>query len=163
MPPRRNTQHTEAASLPSLPANVLVVLAEHMVAQDILNNPVTAAQDIASMAQTCRWGACKEFKLSPLELQGSSVVINTVPLLLMPRALKELAKDTLWSALGAKYAAVQGARANDIAEVPRQQRWEAEHLPNIKLTKMERVPTVKQMLKSYTEARGHWRAEFDPS
>jgi hypothetical protein len=64
MPPRRQTRRTDGegaaggspAALASLPPDVLEMVAERIVTQDTLNNPVTAAQDIASLAQTCRCG-----------------------------------------------------------------------------------------------------------
>jgi hypothetical protein len=70
---------------------------------------------------------------------------------LVPRALNDLAKGTLWPALGAMYPAKEGARASDIAVVPAGQRWEEAHLAGIKLSKMERLPTVKQMMQGYKE------------
>ena len=60
MPPRRKRNKAVAApadhapSLATMPPDVLEVVAAHLVSQDQLNNPQTAARDIASLAQASK-------------------------------------------------------------------------------------------------------------
>lgn len=150
--------------LEALPPELLAAVGRRLVTQDKLNNILTAARDIASLAQ-----ASKCVVLSP-RFQKCSLGWEEHRRMHAPcacaaaagcalwwprtrgaprRTMAAFAEGTLWGLLGQQYTA-EGSSGAALSAVPKAEQYEQQHMVT-KVRKLVPVPKPKALTQKYQE------------